>query len=75
MFDRVQVQALAGPLKDIQRLVLKPLLCCLGYVLKVIFLLEGEPSPQSEVLSAYANSKAAVMCLLLRIGFRLATLP
>ena len=51
MLDRVQVQALAGPLKDIQRLVPKPLLCCLGCVLRVIVLLEGEPSPQSEVLS------------------------
>ena len=52
MFDRVQVQALAGPLKDIQRLVPKPFLCCLGYVLRVVVLLEGEPLPQSEVLSA-----------------------
>ena len=41
MFDRVQVQALAGPLKDIQRLVPKPLLCCLGCVLRVVVLLEG----------------------------------
>ena len=40
------------PLKDIQRLVLKPLLHCPGCVLRVIVLLEGEPSPQSEVLSA-----------------------
>ena len=52
MFDRVQVRGLAGPLKDIQRLVPKPLLCCLGYVLMVIVLLEGEPSPKSDVLSA-----------------------
>ena len=52
MFDRVQVRALAGPLKDIQRLVPKPLLRCVGYVLRVVVLLEGEPSPQSEVLSA-----------------------
>ena len=37
--------ALAGPLKDIQRLVLKPLLHCLGCVLRVVILLEGEPSP------------------------------
>ena len=43
MFDRVEVQALAGPLKDIQRLVLKPLLRCLGCVLRVAVLLEGEP--------------------------------
>ena len=47
MFDQVQVRALAGPLKDIQRLVLKPLLC----VLRVVVLLKGETSPQSEVLS------------------------
>ena len=50
MFDWVQVQALAGPLKDIQRLVPKPFLRCLGSVLSVIVLLEGEPSPKSEVL-------------------------
>ena len=52
MFDGVQVQALAEPLKDIQRLVPKPLLSCLGCVLRFVVLLEGEPSPQSEVLSA-----------------------
>ena len=53
MFDRVQVQALAGPLKDIQRLVSKPLLRCVALAwLRVIFLLEIEPSPQSEVQSA-----------------------
>ena len=50
MLDRVQVLALAGPLKDIQRLVPKPR--CLGCVLMVIVLLEGEPSHQSEDLSA-----------------------
>ena len=52
MFDRVHVQVMAGPLKDIQRLVPKPLLHLLGCVLRVIVLLEGEPLPQSEVLSA-----------------------
>ena len=52
MFHRVQIWALAGPLKDIQRLVPKPLLRCLGCVLRAVVLLEGEPSPQSEVLSA-----------------------
>ena len=52
MFDRVQVRDLAGPLKDIHRLVPKPFLHCLGCVLRVIVPLEGEPSPQSEVLSA-----------------------
>ena len=41
MLDWVQVRALAGPLKDIQRLVLKPLLCWLGCVLRVIVLLES----------------------------------
>ena len=52
MFDQVQVLALAGSLKDIHRLVPKPLLCCLGCVLRVIVLLECEYLPQSEVLSA-----------------------
>ena len=51
MFDRVQVWALAGPLKDIQTCPkATPALFWLsaeGFVL-----LEGEPSPQSEVLSA-----------------------
>jgi hypothetical protein len=50
MLDRVQVQALTGPLKDIQRLVPKPLLHFL--VLRVVLLLEGEPLTRSEVLSA-----------------------
>jgi hypothetical protein len=52
MFDRVKIQILAGPLKDIQRLVPKPLVHCLACVLIVLVLLEGEPSTQSEVLSA-----------------------
>ena len=52
MFDRVQVGALAGPLKDINRLVPKSLLHCLGCVLRVVVLFLGEPSPWSEVLSA-----------------------
>ena len=39
--DRVQGRALAGPLKDIQRLVPKPLLCCLGCVLMVVVLLRS----------------------------------
>ena len=52
MFDWVQVRALAGQLKDIERLVPKPLLRCLGGVLMVVVLLEGEPFPQSEGLSA-----------------------
>ena len=53
MFDQIQVCALAGPLKDIQRFVFQSHSCvvlavCLGSLL----LLEGEPSPQSKVLSA-----------------------
>ena len=52
MLDWVQVWGLAGPLKDILSLVPKPFLCCLSCVLRVIVLLEGEPLPQSEVLSA-----------------------
>jgi hypothetical protein len=51
MFDRVQVRALAGPLKDIKRTVPKPILCCLGCVRRVVVLLQGEPSLQSVGLS------------------------
>ena len=45
---------LDGPIKDIQRLVLKSLLRCFVVlaVLRVVVLLEGGPLPQSEVLSA-----------------------
>ena len=52
MFEQVQVQALAGSLKDIQRLVPKTLLRWLGCVLRAVVLLEGEPLPQSELLNA-----------------------
>jgi hypothetical protein len=52
MFDKVQVRALAGPLKDIQRPVLKQLLRCLSCVLRVVVLLEEEPLSQFEVLSS-----------------------
>ena len=45
MFDQVQVRALAGPLKDIQRPVPKPLMCYIGCVLRVVVLLEGELLP------------------------------
>ena len=57
MFDCVQFRAFAGPLKDIQRLVTKPLLLCFGFVLRIVVLLDGEPSPQSEVLSAMEQIK------------------
>ena len=43
MFNQVQDRALAGPLKDLQKLVLKSLLRCLGCVLTIVVLLEGEP--------------------------------
>ena len=48
MLDCLQARALAGPLKEIHRVVPKPLLHCLGCVLRVIVLLEGKPSAQSE---------------------------
>ena len=51
ILDRIQVRALVGPVKDIQRLVPKPLLRCLGCMLRVLILLEGDPQPQSEVQS------------------------
>ncbi len=52
MSDWFQVPALAGPLKDVHKVVLKTLLHCLGCVRRVIVMLEGELSAQSEVLSA-----------------------
>ena len=61
MFDRVKVRALAGPLRDIQRLVPKPHLRCHGCVLRVVVLLEGESSPQSEVLSDLVQD-LSVLC-------------
>ena len=67
----VQVWPMAGPLKDIQRLVLKPLLCSLGCVLGVVVLLEGEPSPQSEVLSALEQvfiNDLSVLCSVLSLN-------
>ena len=51
MFICVQLRALAGPLKEIQRRVPKPLRCCLGCEIRFVVLLEGEPLPYSEVLS------------------------
>jgi hypothetical protein len=49
VYSGLQVRALAGPLKDIQRLVPKPLLHCLGSVLRIVVLLEGESLLQFEV--------------------------
>ncbi len=51
MSDWFQVPALAGPLEDVHRVVPKPLLHCLGCVRRVIVMLEGELSAQSEVLN------------------------
>ena len=69
MFDRVQVRALDGPLEDIHRLVPKPLLRCLGCVLRVVVLLEGEPSLQSEVLIALEQVHQGSLCTLLCSSF------
>ena len=63
------VQALAGPLKDIQRPVQKPLLRCLDCVLSIVVLLESEPSPQSEVLSALEQVFIKDCCTFLRSSF------
>ena len=62
MFDRVQVRTLAEPLKDIQRLVTKPLLCRLGGVLRVVVLLKGEfhPSLRSWVLWRRFSSRISL---------------
>ena len=47
--------------KDIQRLVLNTLVRCLGFVLRDIVLLEGEPLPQSEVLNRFFKD-LSVLC-------------
>ena len=51
MFDWFQVGALAGPFRDIQRVVPKTLLHCFVRVLSVTVLLDSKPSAQSDVLS------------------------
>ncbi len=51
MLNWVQVRALAGPFKNCHGVVVKPLLRYFSCVLRVIVLLEGKPSAQSEVLS------------------------
>ena len=71
IFDWVKVRALAGPLKDIQRLVPKSLLRCLGCVLMDVVLLEGEPSPQSEVLSALEQVFIKDLSILCSVHFSL----
>ena len=47
----------------------RPFLCCLGCVLRVVVLLEGEPSPQSEVLSALEQGSQGSLCTLLSSSF------
>ncbi len=51
MLNWVYVRALAGPFKNSHGVVVKPLLHYFSCVLRVIVLLEGKPSAQSEVLS------------------------
>ncbi len=51
MLNWVQVRALARPFKNSHGVVVKPLLRYFSCVLRVIVLLEGKPSAQSEVLS------------------------
>ena len=70
MFDLVQVRALAGALKNIQRHVPKPILRCLGCVLRVIVLLKGQPSPQSEALEqVFIKDLCYLLCSLLCSSF------
>ena len=64
MFKQVQVWALAGPLKDIQKLVPKPLVPCFDCVLRFVVLLECVPSTQSDVLSALEQVFIKDLCVL-----------
>jgi hypothetical protein len=67
IFGQFQVQALAGPLNDIRRLVPKPLLRCLGCVLRVVVLLEGEPSPSLRSWALWSRFSSRIS--LLRLSF------
>ena len=51
LFSGLSRDVRSGSSPDIHRLVPKGLLRSLGCVLRVVVLLEGEPSPRSEVLS------------------------
>lgn len=67
MFSWLQASALAGPLKDINRLVLKSLLHWFSCVLKIIVLVENKLSAQSEALNARDKvflKVLSVFCLL-----------
>ncbi len=71
MSDWFRVPALAGPLEDIHRVVPKPLLHCLGCVCRVIVMLEGELSAQSEFLSAlnqvFIKDISVLICIQLSV--------
>ena len=62
------VMALAGPLKDIHRVVPKPLLPCLGCVLWVIVLLEGEPLALSAVDQVFIKDVSALCSIQLSLN-------
>jgi hypothetical protein len=53
----------------------KQLLCCLGCVLRIIVLLEGEPSTQSEVLSALEQVFIKEPFVLCSVHLNLTSLP
>ena len=74
MFNRIKVCALAGPLKDIHRVVLKPFFWYFGCVFRVVVLLKNEPSPQSEVKSALEQVHTGCLCTLLQLAFPLSWL-
>ena len=69
MLDWVQIRALAGPLKDIHKLVPKPLLCCLGCVFRIVVLMEGERSPQCVILSSLEQVWFSSMIFLYFVPF------
>ena len=67
----VRLRFKSGPLMDIQRLVPKPLLSCLCCVLRVVVLLESEPSPQSGVLRALEQVFIKVLYVLCSVHLSL----
>ena len=72
-FNQIQVWAVAGPLKDIHIVVLKPLLWYLGCVLRIVVLLKDEPSPPGQERSG-AGFHPECLCTLLHSSFPLSWL-
>lgn len=65
----ISVRTLAGPLKNIDRVVPKPLLCYFSCVLGVVVLLEVEPPADSEVVNTVEKGFTQDECTWLHSPF------